>query len=542
MARNACPSLVQIALLAALALMPTGAQAASEAGVIAGVIPAAQSEGRRVTLGARVVMGQRFQTDAGGALHLTLADGSAFHIGPNSDLEIDRFIYDPDKGTAELAASSTRGVFRFIGGAASKTGDGVTITTPVGTAGIRGAIAWFAALPPGSSGRDGDQSLPGSGWGLAMGLEYGTELRFVRPDGAAFEITEAGGALLFRPGGGDPIPLEPDQIAAALRASMPGGGGPEAALGGASPDAPAGISAPDIPPLLPGLSDEEGLAALLETLLDMMQEDLAQDLIDSGSGTIVEPPGGGATLSGERIGFAQGIRPSDYAHMNGTLRLEFDPELQSLSGYLSGNQAGFPELNFGDPESYYLADDDFGVTSGQLRLNRSSDTLCACPWLQWGEWAETVNSGPNEGPAPTDTRGYWITGALTEQTDLPMSGSASYTGRAIGHLRTGSDITAAEGAFTASVDFGSGESHLQVQNFGGVSFHSSDTFNLQNATESDGTFFTPGVNTDTNTELSGGFYGGFISDGSDPVAGMIGQFNLTDNSDDWQASGIFAGR
>ena len=58
-------------------------------------------------------------------------------VGPNSDMVIDTFVFDPTAGTGKFAANLTRGVFRFVGGKLSKQENAVTMTTPVATIGIR---------------------------------------------------------------------------------------------------------------------------------------------------------------------------------------------------------------------------------------------------------------------------------------------------------------------------------------------------------------------------------------------------------------------
>jgi hypothetical protein len=95
---------------------------------------------RTLVIGENVVHNERIETDTGGLLQILLADGTAFTVGPNSALSIDRFVYDPNAGTAQVSASLTKGVFRFIGGRTSKTPGGVSLGTPVGTIGIRGAV------------------------------------------------------------------------------------------------------------------------------------------------------------------------------------------------------------------------------------------------------------------------------------------------------------------------------------------------------------------------------------------------------------------
>ena len=63
---------------------------------------------------------ERIETDPGGVTQILFRDGSHMTIGPNSDLVIDRFIFDPDTSTGEMAISLGRGVLRFVGGQLSK--------------------------------------------------------------------------------------------------------------------------------------------------------------------------------------------------------------------------------------------------------------------------------------------------------------------------------------------------------------------------------------------------------------------------------------
>lgn len=138
--------LVTILLSTACCLpLLTGAGFGQEVGVAAAVNQSArgtppQRAVRTLVLGDRIIHDERIQTDAEGLLQILLADGTTFTVGPNSELTIDSFVYDPGAGTARIAASLGKGVFRFIGGKTSKTPEGVNLNTPVGTVGIRGAI------------------------------------------------------------------------------------------------------------------------------------------------------------------------------------------------------------------------------------------------------------------------------------------------------------------------------------------------------------------------------------------------------------------
>ncbi len=127
-----------------IAAAPQQGFAASEVGVAAAVNQSAVGTApgahvRTIALGDNVVFNESVETNADGLVQILLADGTAFTIGPNSALTIDSFIYDPSANTASVAATFTKGVFRFVGGRTSKTG-GATINTPIGEIGVRGAI------------------------------------------------------------------------------------------------------------------------------------------------------------------------------------------------------------------------------------------------------------------------------------------------------------------------------------------------------------------------------------------------------------------
>ncbi len=136
-------------LAASVAMLVCGAAPSlaetSTAGVTAAVNPTASAlepSGKRklISLGDPVVRNQRIETGPQGLVQILLADGTSFTVGPNSSIVIDSFVYDPDKQTASLAATMTKGALRFIGGKASKASGDVKIDTPIGTAGIRGAV------------------------------------------------------------------------------------------------------------------------------------------------------------------------------------------------------------------------------------------------------------------------------------------------------------------------------------------------------------------------------------------------------------------
>lgn len=93
---------------------------------------------RRLVIGQDVVFNEHITTAAEGQTQLLFLDQSSMTIGPNSDLAIDQFVYDPRSGTGKLAMSATRGVLRYIGGKLSKQDNAVTLRTSTATLAVRG--------------------------------------------------------------------------------------------------------------------------------------------------------------------------------------------------------------------------------------------------------------------------------------------------------------------------------------------------------------------------------------------------------------------
>ncbi|HVB15543.1 MAG TPA: FecR domain-containing protein [Stellaceae bacterium] len=110
-----------------------------------GTPPGAQT--RRLVIGQDVVFNEHITTGPAGQTQVLFLDESSMSVGPNSDLTIDQFVYDPKTGTGKLAMSATRGLMRYVGGKLSKQDDAVTLRTGTATLAVRGGafIADIAA-------------------------------------------------------------------------------------------------------------------------------------------------------------------------------------------------------------------------------------------------------------------------------------------------------------------------------------------------------------------------------------------------------------
>ena len=128
------------AQLPAANLTRIGAAAAVK-GLVNAMAPG-QSVGRMVESGKPLYLNDHVTTDAAGHLQVLLLDQTVFTMGPNSDMVLDEFVYDPASDKGKVSARITKGVFRFVTGkVARKNPASMKVDLPVGTIGIRGTIA-----------------------------------------------------------------------------------------------------------------------------------------------------------------------------------------------------------------------------------------------------------------------------------------------------------------------------------------------------------------------------------------------------------------
>lgn len=157
-------------LAMALGVVSSPALAALQrVGIAAAVNPATNGTppggaGRVIVIGSKMLQDERIVTSDEGRTQLLFLDGSALTIGPNSELVLDEFVYDPNAKKGKLAFSATKGLFRFVGGKISKTTP-VTFTTPTAVIGIRGGIGIITVREV--------QKQAAAGTGLAAGDEGG---------------------------------------------------------------------------------------------------------------------------------------------------------------------------------------------------------------------------------------------------------------------------------------------------------------------------------------------------------------------------------
>jgi hypothetical protein len=209
-------SLLTAALLAAgTSLLPVAASA--KVGVTSAADgdprgkPPTEAE-RVLRVGVDVQANEVITTQANDRAHLMFLDGTSLSVGPNAQLTIDKFVYDPATKTGDLAINASKGVFRLVGGKISKT-NAITVTTPSSTIGIRGGITMFNV--------DQKETLSIFVFGISMTIGAGGKVEIVTRPG--FQVTTFFGGL---PGLASAIP--PGALAALftqLEGSKGGGQG-----------------------------------------------------------------------------------------------------------------------------------------------------------------------------------------------------------------------------------------------------------------------------------------------------------------------------
>jgi hypothetical protein len=131
-----------LALLLAVAV-PAAAQTPriGAAGAVSGGVVASGASRRTLKGGSEVFHKDSVTTDAKGRLQVLLLDQTVFTVGPDSQIVLDEFVYDPFTDAGKVTAQVTKGVFRFVTGkVAGKKPAQMKIKIPSGTIGIRGTF------------------------------------------------------------------------------------------------------------------------------------------------------------------------------------------------------------------------------------------------------------------------------------------------------------------------------------------------------------------------------------------------------------------
>ncbi len=132
--------IVGAALMAAMGIDAAKAEIGVLAAVnrdMTGARPAEQA--RPIFIKEKLVQDERIVSTNGGGGQVLFLDQTSLTIAPNSEVVLDRYVYDPATDSGEMTVTVLKGAMRFVGGRISKTAP-ATIRTPTATIGIRGGM------------------------------------------------------------------------------------------------------------------------------------------------------------------------------------------------------------------------------------------------------------------------------------------------------------------------------------------------------------------------------------------------------------------
>lgn len=118
-----------------------------EVGTVNKVENPAQVGAQTAIVGTPVHMNDELRTGPKGRLQVTFRDGTTLTLGENAKVVIDRYVYNPDTSTGQLALSTGVGAFRLVTGKISDMRrKDVNVSTPVAALAIRGTDVWWGPI------------------------------------------------------------------------------------------------------------------------------------------------------------------------------------------------------------------------------------------------------------------------------------------------------------------------------------------------------------------------------------------------------------
>jgi hypothetical protein len=141
---------------------------------------------RPLSAGSDVFAREVVRTGEQSTAQLLFLDETSLSIGPQSEVTLDRFVYDPKRGAGSVVLNATRGAFRFATG--SQQPSSYQVRTPVATIGVRGTL-YDLYLALNAKGQ------------IVLVLILVEGSTFVTFGGKTYELNKPGQALIITPPG-----------------------------------------------------------------------------------------------------------------------------------------------------------------------------------------------------------------------------------------------------------------------------------------------------------------------------------------------------
>ena len=431
-------------------------------------------------------------------MQLLFLDKTSMTIGPNSDLTIDEYVYDPNANTGKLAATLGKGALRFVGGQISHNGD-AEIKTASALIGIRGGVMM-------TDGKGGIYA----GYGTSTITSGG---QTVTLGAGEFTQTQSGGPPT--PPGLPPPGFVQQQIAVFQSAVGQSGGAHAGAASqqnvaaaeqkatGSPGGSVTGSNVPTTPPPIAGLISALA-SAFTQTVQTSTQSAAVQQIVqDQPKGNDNPPPVDNTArpLTGYAAGFDivypnqnhTNFQPPTMYPITGTATLNLDATNSRVQGNLDtyiydssnpftqlagsfrslfqfGSTGSSGAINSGnvDYNNFYANTPDNYTVNGKAvsgvivsangalvnRLIASAIpnlTPCQCDYTRWGFWV-VESTGNTNNTGFEIVPGTWVAGRpVGNISDVPTTGTATYTGHVVADVNSAGIVA---GGFSNTVNFG----------------------------------------------------------------------------------------
>ena len=563
---------------------------AQQVGTAAAVNPAAQARGgggsRTIVIGQSIAHRERIQTTSAGSVQLLFLDKTSMTIGPNSDLAIDEYVYDPGSNTGKLAATLSKGVMRFVGGQISHAGN-AQITTPNAVVGIRGGVGIFQP----------NSVFIGYGQG-----EVRSGSNTVTLGAGEYTQTLGGGTPPTNPGAPPANFLQ--TVLASLQSQAGQGGGARATANQvnnartAASGTPNGTIATNVQNLVNQTvntnNQMNAVSSLNQTIQTTTNQTRIEQQFSHGAQNSPQEPQtlvgytGGLVFSRNNYGpfgpviAAIGAALVETNAQNGNDLAVFGTYAAGHIGSGSYNPYATSADEFSNayhrfgPNSANANIDDLAIGASVLLPSTGSNgspaavvnnqvisqfdggvvefkpgsalsqaasqavgvAFCNCEYTKWGLWAaETSRPGQNVsgGPVRNSAEMFWVAGRLpANASDVPATGSATYTGHAIANIQNGGSSYVSAAPFENRVNFGARTGDVTINGLDGGNFAGQVIF------PGDPRYFG-GYLTAQNVNRSMILFGNFFQGRTSPVGEMGGALQITGASN-YGGAGIFIAR
>lgn len=142
------PAAIPYSLAIAALTLAGGQQSAladSKIGVAAAVKNDVQGRSGALAVGSSVFSNERIRTGDAASAQLMFVDKTVLNMGPKAELMLDKYVYNPNRGSGQVVVNAVQGSMRFVTGSQNPTS--YSIKTPVGTLGIRGTVVDLQISP-----------------------------------------------------------------------------------------------------------------------------------------------------------------------------------------------------------------------------------------------------------------------------------------------------------------------------------------------------------------------------------------------------------